>query len=344
MDRGEEGIDIMVNNFDDAYHGLLKKILDQGFDKGDRTGTGTRSLFGEQLKFDLREGFPLLTTKKMFTKGIIHELLWIISGDTNIKYLQDNGVKIWDEWADENGDLGPVYGQQWRDWGGYTEHIFHEIGPYEKKHEGIDQLNNVIERIKTNPNCRRQIVTAWNPPDIEKAALPPCHCFFQFNVHGTTLHLQMYQRSADMFLGVPFNIASYALLLAMVADVTDLRAGVFTHTFGDVHIYNNHFDQAKEQLSRESFSPPCVALNPDIKNIDDFRFEDINIYNAIIPLTYVLTFRKDSVMYPEWGILKKFLKNVYGRLFDSLYFGLSGTALSFGWPKKEYTPINGLPK
>lgn len=258
----------MLNNFDNAYHGLLKKILDEGFDKGDRTGTGTRSLFGEQLKFDLREGFPLLTTKKMFTKGIIHELLWVISGDTNIKYLQDNGVKIWDEWADENGDLGPVYGKQWRDWGGDG-----------RINQGIDQLRGVIERIKTNPDCRRQIVTAWNPADIEKAALPPCHCFFQFNVHGDTLHLQMYQRSCDVFLGVPFNIASYALLLAMVAQVTGLKVGIFTHVYGDVHIYNNHFDQVKEQLSREPFAPPGLHLNPDIKNIDDFRFEDINIYD-----------------------------------------------------------------
>jgi len=257
----------MVNNFDDAYHGLLKKILDEGFDKGDRTGTGTRTLFGEQLKFDLREGFPLLTTKKMFTKGIIHELLWIISGSTNIKYLQDKGVKIWDQWADENGDLGPVYGQQWRNW------------EYEYNYQnfGIDQLADVIERIKTNPNCRRQIVTAWNPPDIEKAALPPCHCFFQFNVHGDVLHMQMYQRSCDVFLGVPFNIASYALLLEMVARVTGLKAGVFTHTYGDVHIYNNHFDQVEEQLSRKSFEPPVVVLRPGVLDIDDFKYDDISI-------------------------------------------------------------------
>lgn len=251
-----------VNNFDKAYHGLLKKILGEGFNKGDRTGTGTCALFGEQLKFNLREGFPLLTTKKMFTKGIIHELLWIISGSTNIKYLTDNGVHIWDEWADENGDLGPVYGHQWRRWNGQ-----------------VDQIANVIKRIKTNPDCRRQIVTAWNADQIEEAALPPCHCFFQFNVHGEHLHLQMYQRSCDVFLGVPFNIASYALLLELVAQVTGLKAGVFTHTFGDVHIYNNHFDQVREQLSRKPLMPPSLRLNKKITNIDDFKFEDISIEN-----------------------------------------------------------------
>lgn len=257
-----------MNPFDEAYHGLLKKIIAEGYDKGDRTGTGTRSLFGEQLKFDLRLGFPLLTTKKVFYSGIIHELLWIISGDTNIKYLQDKGVKIWDEWADENGELGPVYGKQWRDWGGDGA-----------SKQGQDQLREVIQRIKDNPNCRRQIVTAWNPPDIETAALPPCHCFFQFNVQGEVLHLQMYQRSCDVFLGVPFNIASYALLLEMVAQVTGYTAGVFTHTYGDVHIYNNHFDQIREQLGRESFPTPAVILNDQITDIDDFKFEDISIFD-----------------------------------------------------------------
>jgi len=257
-----------INNFDDAYHKLLNKILTYGFDKGDRTGTGTRSLFGEQLKFDLREGFPLLTTKKMFTKGIIHELLWIISGSTNIKYLQDNDVKIWDKWADENGDLGPVYGKQWRDWEAYND----DMSPRE-----LDQLRDVIQRIKDNPNCRRQIVSAWNPADIEEAALPPCHCFFQFNVQGKILHLLMYQRSCDFFLGVPFNITSYALLLAMVAQVTGLKAGVFTHTYGDAHIYNNHFDQVREQLERKPFKPPILQMSPGIDCIDDFQFGDIMI-------------------------------------------------------------------
>lgn len=262
----------MFNSFDYAYHGLLQKILNEGFDKGDRTGTGTRSLFGEQLKFDLRRGFPLLTTKKMFTKGIIHELLFFISGDTNIKYLQDNGVKIWDEWADEDGELGPVYGKQWRKW-----HNSREVGEYWEANKGIDQLAWVIDRIKTTPDCRRQIVTAWNPAEIEDAALPPCHCFFQFNVQGSTLHLQMYQRSCDVFLGVPFNIASYALLLAMVAQVTGLEAGVFTHTYGDVHIYSNHMEQVKEQLGRKPFAHPVLLLNTDIQSIDDFKFDDITI-------------------------------------------------------------------
>ena len=257
-----------MNLFDNAYHGLLQKILKEGYDKGDRTGTGTRSLFGEQLKFDLRYGFPLLTTKKVFYSGIIHELLWIISGETNIKYLQDKGVKIWDEWADEDGELGPVYGHQWRNWNG--------DGVCKKGH---DQLGKVIKRIKENPNCRRQIVTAWNPDDVEEAALPPCHCFFQFNVQGEYLHLQMYQRSCDVFLGVPFNIASYALLLEMVAQVTGYKAGVFIHTYGDVHIYNNHFDQVEEQLGRESFPPPKLMLNRNITDIDAFIFEDITVLN-----------------------------------------------------------------
>lgn len=270
----------MTNNpHDDAYLMLLAKIMDEGYDKGDRTGTGTRSLFGEQLKFDLRLGFPLLTTKKMFTKGIIHELLWIISGSTNIKYLQDNGITIWDKWADEEGNLGPVYGHQWRKFGSSYKGLL----TGNKRHgmvssdKGMDQLANVIERIKINPNCRRQIVTAWNPAEIEDAALPPCHCFFQFNVQGPTLHLQMYQRSCDIFLGVPFNIASYALLLAMVAQVTGLKAGIFTHTYGDIHIYNNHFDPVKEQLSRISFVPPTLYLNNNRSNIDDFKFKDIII-------------------------------------------------------------------
>lgn len=268
------------NPFDEAYHGLLQKILNEGYDKGDRTGTGTRSLFGEQLKFDLRQGFPLLTTKKMFTKGIIHELLWIISGSTNIKYLQDNGVKIWDEWADENGDLGPVYGKQWREFGKKEISHFKEgaTESFMTTHiDGVDQLKNVIDRININPDCRRQIVSAWNPEDIEAAALPPCHCFFQFNVQGKTLHLLMYQRSCDFFLGVPFNITSYALLLAMVAQVTGLEAGVFTHTYGDAHIYNNHFDQVKEQLERKPFASPTLILDPAVWDIDDFEFDDFSI-------------------------------------------------------------------
>lgn len=277
-----------INPHDAAYHGLLRDILENGVDKGDRTGTGTRSLFGAQLKFDLRKGFPLIATKKLFTRGIIHELLWMISGSTNIKYLQDNGVKIWDEWSDANGELGPVYGQQWRKWYAGTRVEDDGKNTYVSP-KYIDQLGEVIERIKTNPNCRRLIVSAWNPRDIEASALPPCHCFFQFNVEGNMLNLQLYQRSCDVFLGVPFNIASYALLLSMVARVTGLSPGVFTHTYGDVHIYNNHFDQVREQLSREIKYPPAflaLAMDRDIKSIDDFTFDDIRFegYSCDAPI------------------------------------------------------------
>lgn len=256
------------------YLELLKDIRDNGPSKGDRTGTGTRSVFGRQLRFDLSKGFPLLTTKKVFLKGIIHELLWLLSGDTNIKYLVDNGVNIWNEWADENGNLGPVYGAQWRNW----------------NNEGIDQIAIAINEIKTNPNNRRIIVSAWNPgvlPDTKKtfsenvangkAALPPCHAWFQFYVSEGKLSCQLYQRSADVFLGVPFNIASYALLTMMVAQVCDLKVGDFVHTFGDVHIYNNHIDQVNEQLSRVPKKLPEMKINPKVKNIFDFKYEDFEL-------------------------------------------------------------------
>lgn len=282
------------------YLDLLQKIMDEGVDKGDRTGVGTRSVFGVQARFDLADGFPLLTTKKMFLKAIIHELIWFVRGDTNLKYLVDNGVRIWNEWpfqkyleandlaskypkytpeweeqmqiyvekvktdeqfAKEWGDLGPIYGKQWRDFG------------------GVDQLKDVIERIKTNPNDRRMIVSAWNPPEIPKMALPPCHCFFQFYVADGKLSLQMYQRSCDTFLGVPFNIASYALLLMMVAQVTGLKPGTFVHVYGDLHIYQNHFEQVKEQLAREPRKLPTMKINPNVKNIEDFKFEDFTLEN-----------------------------------------------------------------
>ena len=258
------------------YHDLLQHILDNGTQKGDRTGTGTISCFGYQMRFDLSEGFPLLTTKKLHLKSIIHELLWFIKGETNIAYLKENNVRIWDEWADENGDLGPVYGHQWRNWNS----------------EGIDQIKDLIHQIKNNPNSRRMIVSAWNPsvlPDTSisfsenvkngKAALPPCHAFFQFYVSEGKLSCQLYQRSADTFLGVPFNIASYALFTMMIAQVTDLAPGDFVHTFGDVHLYNNHLDQAKEQLSRETRSLPEMRINKNIKNITDFSFEDFELVN-----------------------------------------------------------------
>jgi len=280
------------------YLDLLQKIMDEGVDKKDRTGVGTRSVFGAQARFDLSEGFPLLTTKKVFLKGIIHELIWFVRGDTNIKYLVDNGVRIWNEWpyqkyleanslvekypkytpeweekmkefveniksdddfAKKWGDLGPVYGKQWRDFG------------------GVDQLMDIIERIKTNPNDRRMIVSAWNPPEIPKMALPPCHLLFQFYVADGKLSLQMYQRSCDTFLGVPFNIASYSLLLMMVAQVTGLKPGTFVHVYGDLHIYTNHFEQVKEQLSRQPRKLPTMNINPKVKNIDDFVFEDFTL-------------------------------------------------------------------
>jgi thymidylate synthase len=248
------------------YLDLLQHILDKGSKKQDRTGTGTISTFGYQMRFDLAKGFPLLTTKKVHTKSIIHELLWFLKGDTNIKYLKENGVSIWDEWADENGDLGPVYSKQWRDW--VTSDGRH-----------IDQIANAVKMIKTNPDSRRIIVSAWNPGDVDKMALPPCHCFFQFYVQDGKLSCQLYQRSADAFLGVPFNIASYALLTMMVAQVTGLKVGEFVHTFGDLHIYLNHMDQVQLQLSREAKTLPTLKINPDVKDIFGFKFEDFTIEN-----------------------------------------------------------------
>ncbi len=246
------------------YHDLLKRIKTDGVPKGDRTGTGTLSIFGHQMRFNLADGFPLLTTKKLHLKSIIYELLWFLKGDTNVKYLQEHGVSIWDEWADENGDLGPVYGSQWRSWpngrGGT-----------------IDQITNVVEMIKHNPNSRRLIVTAWNPAEVDDMALPPCHCLFQFYVAEDKLSLQLYQRSADTFLGVPFNIASYALLLQMMAQVTGLQAGEFVYTTGDTHLYNNHLEQVDLQLSRTPRALPRMIINPDVKNIFDFKYEDFQL-------------------------------------------------------------------
>lgn len=243
------------------YLDLLQDILDNGVDKLDRTGVGTRSVFGRQMRFDLSKGFPLVTTKKVHLKSIIHELLWFIKGDTNIKYLQDNGVRIWNEWADENGDLGPVYGSQWRNWNG----------------DGIDQLSDVIERLKTNPNDRRMIVSAWNVSKISKMKLPPCHMMFQFYVANNKLSCMLYQRSCDMFLGVPFNIASYALLTMMIAQVCGLEVGEFVHTLGDTHIYHNHFEQVKEQLSHTPLKLPTMKINPSVKDINDFKFKDFEL-------------------------------------------------------------------
>ena len=248
------------------YLQLLRHIMEEGTDKNDRTGTGTRSVFGYQMRFDLSEGFPLLTTKKLHLKSIIHELLWFLKGDTNVKYLQDNGVRIWNEWADENGDLGHVYGYQWRSWPDYN-------GGF------IDQITEAVETIKKNPDSRRIIVSAWNVADLPDMKLPPCHALFQFYVADGRLSLQLYQRSADCFLGVPFNIASYALLLMMVAQVTGVKPGEFIHTLGDAHIYRNHFSQVEEQLSREPRKLPRMVLNPHVKDIfgftyDDFRLED----------------------------------------------------------------------
>ncbi len=243
------------------YLDLLQDIMDNGVDKIDRTGVGTRSVFGRQMRFDLSKGFPLVTTKKVHLKSIIYELLWFIKGDTNVKYLQDNGVRIWNEWADENGNLGPVYGSQWRNWNG----------------DGIDQLADVIERIKHNPNDRRMIVTAWNPSKIGQMKLPPCHMMFQFYVANGKLSCMLYQRSCDMFLGVPFNIASYALLTMMIAQICDLKAGEFIHTLGDTHIYHNHFEQVKEQLSRTPLPLPTMKINPLIKDINDFKYDDFEL-------------------------------------------------------------------
>ncbi|HEY7979449.1 MAG TPA: thymidylate synthase [Rhizomicrobium sp.] len=247
------------------YHDLMETVLKKGVEKRDRTGTGTISVFGHQMRFDLSEGFPMVTTKKLFLKAIVYELLWFLTGDTNIKYLKDHGVSIWDEWADANGELGPVYGHQWRSW------------PCE--HGAIDQIANLIADIKKNPDSRRLIVTAWNPADVPKMALPPCHCLFQFYVANGKLSCQLYQRSADIFLGVPFNIASYALLTMMVAQVTGLKPGEFIHSFGDAHLYLNHLDQAREQLSRKPYPLPVMRINPDVKDIFGFRYEDFNLEN-----------------------------------------------------------------
>ncbi|MBT4925024.1 MAG: thymidylate synthase [Euryarchaeota archaeon] len=248
----------------DEYLRLINHILENGEEKGDRTGTGTLSVFGYQMRFDLSKGFPMVTTKKVHLKSIIHELLWFIKGDTNVKYLQENGVRIWNEWADENGDLGPVYGKQWRDW---------------KDNNGrtIDQLEQVIDMIKNNPNSRRIIVSAWNVGELDEMALMPCHAFFQFHVANGKLNCQLYQRSADVFLGVPFNIASYAILTHMIAQICGLEAGTFVHTLGDAHLYTNHLEQAKLQISREPMPLPTLKLNPDIENIDDFKFEDFEV-------------------------------------------------------------------
>ena len=246
------------------YLELLNHIMTDGTDKGDRTGTGTRSVFGYQMRFDLADGFPLLTTKKLHLKSIIHELLWFLKGDTNVKYLQENGVRIWNEWADENGDLGHVYGYQWRSWPDYD-------GGF------IDQISNVVDTIKNNPDSRRIIVSAWNVADIDRMKLPPCHALFQFYVADGRLSLQLYQRSADSFLGVPFNIASYALLLQMMAPVTGLKAGEFIHTLGDAHIYSNHFEQVKTQLQREPRKLPRMVINPEVKDIFGFKFEDFSL-------------------------------------------------------------------
>ena len=258
------------------YHKLLSHILEKGVQKRDRTGTGTLSTFGYQMRFDLSDGFPLLTTKKLHLKSIIHELLWFIKGETNTKYLKENNVKIWDAWSDENGDLGPVYGHQWRNWNS----------------DGVDQISILIDQIKNNPNSRRMIVSAWNPsvlPDTSKsfsknvangkAALPPCHAFFQFYVSEGKLSCQLYQRSADTFLGVPFNIASYALFTMMIAQVTNLEVGDFIHTFGDVHLYNNHLEQAKEQLTRDFRTLPTMNINSEITDINDFKYEDFELIN-----------------------------------------------------------------
>ncbi len=248
------------------YLDLLKHILDKGANKSDRTGTGTRSVFGYQMRFDLGEGFPLVTTKKTHLKSIIYELLWFLQGDTNIKYLKDHNVSIWDEWADENGDLGPVYGKQWRSWEGANGVV-------------VDQVKDLIHQIKTNPDSRRMIISAWNVADLPKMKLMPCHCLFQFYVVNGKLSCQLYQRSADVFLGVPFNIASYALLTMMIAQVCGLEAGDFVWTGGDTHLYSNHFEQAQLQLTRTPFPLPQMKINPEVKDIFDFKFEDFELLN-----------------------------------------------------------------
>jgi len=248
----------------DQYLALMKDVLENGTKKEDRTGTGTYSVFGRQMRFDLQKGFPLVTTKKCHLRSIIHELLWFLAGDTNIKYLKDNGVRIWDEWADENGDLGPVYGAQWRSW-------------QTADGKTVDQITNVVEQIKNNPDSRRLLVVAYNPGVVDQMALPPCHAFFQFYVADGKLSCQLYQRSADIFLGVPFNIASYALLTMMMAQVTGLKPGEFVHTLGDAHLYSNHIEQTKEQLSRTPFKLPEMHLNPHVTDIFDFKFEDFEL-------------------------------------------------------------------
>lgn len=249
-----------------VYHDLLKHVLQHGHNKEDRTGTGTKSVFGYQMRFNLADGFPLLTTKKVHLKSIIHELLWFLQGSTNIAYLKENGVRIWDEWADENGNLGPVYGYQWRNW---------------PKPDGshIDQISQVVQAIKTNPDSRRLIVSAWNVADVDQMKLPPCHAFFQFYVADGKLSCQLYQRSADIFLGVPFNIASYALLTMMVAQVCGLKLGDFVHTLGDAHIYSNHMEQVHEQLSRDTRALPTMRINPEVKDIFSFKFDDFTLEN-----------------------------------------------------------------
>lgn len=246
------------------YHDLLTHVMDNGVDRDDRTGTGTRSVFGHQARYDISKTFPCMTTKKLHLRSIIHELLWFLSGDTNIKYLKDNGVRIWDEWADDNGDLGPVYGYQWRSWPGANGQTH-------------DQITGLVDQIKNNPQSRRLLVNAWNVAFVDQMALPPCHCLFQFYVANGTLSCQLYQRSADIFLGVPFNIASYALLTMMLAQVCGLKAGEFVHTLGDAHIYHNHFDQVKVQLAREERPLPTMAINPDVNSIFDFTFDDFEL-------------------------------------------------------------------
>lgn len=248
------------------YQELLRHIIDHGAKKSDRTGTGTTSVFGYQMRFDLQKGFPLVTTKKLHLRSIIYELLWFLKGDTNIKYLKDHGVSIWDEWADEHGDLGPVYGKQWRSWKGADGRTY-------------DQIREVLDMIRKTPDSRRMIVSAWNVAELPEMALMPCHALFQFYVADGKLSCQLYQRSADVFLGVPFNIASYALLTQMMAQVTGLKAGDFIHSFGDVHLYNNHIDQARLQLTREPYPLPTLTLNPEVKDLFDFRFEDIQLEN-----------------------------------------------------------------
>lgn len=249
-----------------AYLDLLQHILDNGVDRMDRTGTGTRSVFGYQMRFDLQQGFPMVTTKKLHLKSIIHELLWFLNGDTNVKYLQDNGVRIWNEWADENGDLGPVYGKQWRSWTALSGQV-------------IDQIENCVDLIKNNPTSRRILVNAWNVGELDQMALSPCHCLFQFYVADGKLSCQLYQRSADCFLGVPFNIASYALLTMMMAQVCGLKPGDFVHTFGDAHLYNNHFDQAREQLSRAPKDLPTIRINKAVNSIFNYKYTDFELVN-----------------------------------------------------------------